>query len=164
MELDSKVVYLLLGNNLGDRLSILNAAIAKIGEQIGTVFIKSSFYETAAWGKEDQPDFLNIALGVKTLLSPLQVLESALSIEEELGRVRHEKWGARLIDIDVILYEDEIVNLIEKLILPHPEMHKRKFVLQPMAEIAPDVVHPIFKKTIFELFKKLNDDLTVLKI
>lgn len=164
MELDSKVVYLLLGNNLGDRLSILNAAIVKIGEQIGTVFIQSSFYETAAWGKEDQPDFLNIALGVKTLLNPLQVLEGALSIEEELGRVRHEKWGARLIDIDVILYEDEIVNLMGKLILPHPEMHKRKFVLQPMAEIAPGVVHPIFKKTIFELFRKLNDDLTVLKI
>lgn len=164
MELDSKVVHLLLGNNLGDRMSILNAAIVKIGEQIGTVFIKSSFYETAAWGREDQPSFLNIALGVRTLLAPLQVLDAALSIEEELGRIRHEKWGARLIDIDVLLYEDEIVNLAEKLTLPHPEMHKRKFVLQPMAEIAPDVVHPIFKKTIFELFKKLNDDLTVLKI
>lgn len=164
MQLDSKVVYLLLGNNLGDRLAVLHAAIVKIEQQIGTVFIQSSFYETAAWGKEDQPSFLNIALGVKTSLSALQVLDKALSIEEELGRVRHEKWGARIIDIDLLLYDQEIVAQGDKLTLPHPEMHNRKFVLQPMAEIAPNVVHPIFKKTIFDLFKELNDDLTVSKI
>lgn len=163
MQLDSKVVYLLLGNNLGDRKAILNNAIVKIEEQIGVVSARSSFYETAAWGVEDQPSFLNIALCVHTILTPVQVLNSCLSIEEELGRVRHEKWGARLIDIDVILYEDEVIDIEGKLQLPHPQMQNRRFVLVPMAEIAPDAVHPIFKTTIFELLKGLKDDLTVSK-
>lgn len=163
MKLDTNTVYLLLGNNLGDRKAILNAAIVRIGEQIGKCCIQSSFYETAAWGKEDQPPFLNIALGVETILTPMQVLDSCLRIEEELGRVRAERWGARLIDIDVLLYGNQIVSEGVVLQLPHPQMQNRRFVLAPLAEIAPAVIHPVLKKSILELLEHLNDDLTVSK-
>lgn len=164
MELDHKKVYLLLGSNLGDRMQLINAATGKIREQIGDIFSRSSMYETAAWGKEDQPSFLNVALGISTSLSPLEVLEKALDIEEELGRVRHGKWGSRLIDIDVILYGDLIVSIPDVLQIPHPQMQHRRFVIEPLAEIAPDYLHPVLKKTISELLQSLPDDLTVSKI
>jgi 2-amino-4-hydroxy-6-hydroxymethyldihydropteridine diphosphokinase len=164
MRLDSIMVYLLLGSNLGKREAILNGAINKIAEQIGLVTKKSSFYETAAWGNPDQPSFINVALEVETFLSPLEVLDKALQIEAELGRVRQERWGARLIDIDVILYGDEVVDEQERLQVPHPEMQFRKFVLEPLAEIAPDNFHPLLKQTVSTLLSNLNDNLAVLKI
>ncbi|SMC98483.1 2-amino-4-hydroxy-6-hydroxymethyldihydropteridine diphosphokinase [Pedobacter nyackensis] len=164
MELDSENVYLLLGSNLGDRETLINDALTEIEQHVGVVFAKSSLYETAAWGKEDQPTFLNIAIGVKTMLSPLEVLEKVLEIELDLGRVRLEKWGARLIDIDVILYGNKVVDMGEKLQIPHPQMQYRKFVLEPLNEIAAEYVHPIIQLKVSEMLERLNDNLSVSKL
>ena len=163
MSLEHKKTYLLLGSNLGNRELLLETAIKMIAYEIGDVFVKSSLYETAAWGKTDQPSFLNLALGVATTLTPMELLNSVIMIEKKLGRVREEKWGPRLIDIDVILYGNDVVNLGEKLKIPHVEMQNRKFVLQPLAEITPNQIHPILKKTILELLENLNDALYVAK-
>jgi 2-amino-4-hydroxy-6-hydroxymethyldihydropteridine diphosphokinase len=164
MELDSEIVYLLLGSNLGDRNALINDALREIERYIGPISQKSSIYETAAWGNQDQPVFLNIAVAVKTLLSPLEVLEKALEIEAELGRVRHQKWGSRLIDIDVIFYGDKIVDMGEKLQVPHPQMQHRKFVLEPLAEIAPKYIHPVLKLSVSEILERLSDNLSVSKV
>lgn len=164
MELDTENVYLLLGSNLGDRNALINDAIRQIEQRIGVVFKRSSLYETAAWGNPDQPAFLNIAVGVRTMLSPLEVLQEVLDIESALGRVRHEKWGARLIDIDIILYGNQIVDMGEQLQIPHPQMQYRKFVLEPLAEIAGECVHPLLKLNVSEILKRLSDNLSVSKI
>ncbi len=163
MPIEFKKTYLLLGSNLGNKEVLLESAVKQIEKLIGAIFAKSAIYETAAWGKIDQPSFLNLAIGVDTLLTPLELLNNILGIEENLGRIRAEKWGARLIDIDVILYGDEIINLGQQLIIPHVEMQNRKFVLQPLAEIAPNIKHPILNKTIIELLNHLNDSLPVVK-
>lgn len=163
MSFEYKKTYLLLGSNLGNRELLLENAIKMIENEIGNVFAKSAVYETAAWGKTDQPSFLNLAIGVESLLTPIELLDSVLAIEKKLGRVRDQKWGARLIDIDVILYENEVINIGEKLTIPHVEMQNRKFVLQPLAEIAPNNLHPILKKTILQLLENLNDSLLVAK-
>lgn len=164
MQLDSKNVYLLLGSNLGDREKLLMDAIVQIENDIGDVFSRSSLYETAAWGKADQPPFLNIAIGLSTVLGPMDVLQKVLKIEENLGRIRKEKWGARLIDIDLILFGDLIVDSGTTLQIPHPHMQDRKFVLMPLAEIAADVIHPVFHKSVSEILGILDDNLTVTKI
>jgi 2-amino-4-hydroxy-6-hydroxymethyldihydropteridine diphosphokinase len=164
MKLECSMVYLLLGSNLGERKELINEAILRIGERIGPVVSKSAIYETAAWGKEDQPSFLNAAVGVETKMTAYEVLDAVLTIEQELGRVRMERWGARVIDIDVILYGQEIIDDGERLQIPHPRMQDRKFVLEPLAEIAGNIKHPIFKEDISKLLSLLKDNLTVLKI
>ena len=164
MALDCRIAYLLLGGNLGNREENLRKAIELTTANIGEIESISSVYETAAWGKTDQPSFLNQAISVKTHLTAIEVLDKALEIEQMLGRIRKEKWGERLIDIDLILLGNEVVDIENKLQLPHPQMQNRKFVMAPLAEIAPDIVHPVLGKTISEIFENLTDNLEVKKL
>jgi len=164
MALEYTIAYLLLGGNLGDRRKNLELAIQLLNEEAGKVILVSALYETAAWGKEDQPDFLNQAIALRTNLSALKLLDKALEIEQKLGRIRKEKWGERLIDIDLILFGNEVINMEGKLQIPHPHMQNRKFVMQPLAEIAPDIYHPVLGKTILEIAGKISDNLEVNKL
>lgn len=163
MELEQINAYLLLGTNLGDRVENLKTAIKLIADEVGSIFATSGVYETAAWGKTDQPSFLNQAIGLKTHLSPLVLLSALLGIEQQMGRVRLERWGERLIDIDIIFYADLIFSSNE-LYLPHPEMHRRRFVLEPLNEIAKDFIHPVLKEKVSSILFNLTDKLTVEKI
>jgi 2-amino-4-hydroxy-6-hydroxymethyldihydropteridine diphosphokinase len=155
-----KKAYLLMGGNIGDRLFYLRSAIEKVESQIGKVLQCSAIYETAAWGVTDQPDFLNQAVELETLLSPLELLKELLAIELALGRERHHKWYARTIDIDILLYADQIIAL-DKLVIPHPRLQFRRFGLTPLAQIAPQVVHPVINKTISVLLDECKDTLEV---
>ena len=155
--------HLLIGGNLGDRKENLLTAITLINEQCGALTKSSSIYETEAWGKTDQPSFLNQALEISTSLNARQLLRKILKIEKEMGRVRKEKLGPRLIDIDILLFENEIHDL-RFLKIPHPEMQNRRFVLVPLAEINSTLQHPVFKKTIAELLEECPDMLDVKKI
>ncbi|TBO43470.1 2-amino-4-hydroxy-6-hydroxymethyldihydropteridine diphosphokinase [Pedobacter kyonggii] len=162
--LECSTAYLLLGGNLGDREGNLKKAIELLNNKIGNVIAISSLYETAAWGKTDQPAFLNQAVSLQTRLTALEVLDCALSIEQELGRVRKDKWGERLIDIDLILFGDEIINIPDKLQVPHPHMQDRKFVMEPLAEIAPGVIHPLLGETMLDICRNITDPLEVKKL
>ena len=141
----------------------LLTAISLINEQCGPLTRSSSVYETEAWGKTDQPSFLNQALEISTSLNARQLMRKILKIEKEMGRIRKEKLGPRIIDIDILLYENEIHDL-RFLKIPHPEMHNRRFVLVPLAEIDPTLQHPVLKKTIAELLEECPDNLQVTKV
>ena len=154
--------FLLLGSNLGERAQVLKNAADIIDKKIGEVKIYSSIYETLAWGNEEQPAFLNQVIIVETSLKPEDLLITINDIEKELGRVRHKKWGERLIDID-ILYFDESVISTENLTIPHPEISNRRFTLIPLIEIAANFVHPVNGKTQKELLVDCRDDLEVIK-
>ena len=157
------ITYLLLGSNLGDRKKYLFDATANIEKKIGVIIRKSSLYQTASWGKPDQPDFINQVISVETDLLPIELLKRVLEIELVLGRQRVEKWGSRTIDIDILFYESSIVNHPD-LTIPHPYLHERRFSLMPLAEIAPDIIHPIFNRSIKELLDNLSDNLFVKKL
>jgi len=146
-------IYLSLGTNLGDKEENLRNAIDKINERVGKVTSLSAFYVTEPWGFQSQNTFLNAALIAETNLSPFEVLAETKSIEKELGRTAksvNNSYTDRIIDIDILLYDDLILNTPE-LILPHPLMTQRAFVMEPLAEIAPHVSHPVLLKTIKEL-------------
>lgn len=155
-------IYLGLGSNLGERQQYLAQARKMIAERVGEIAQASSVYATDAWGMEDQPGFLNQVVEVETELLPDQVLKAILQIERELGRERIIKWGERNIDIDIIFYEDRVLDT-EKLTLPHPFLQERNFVLVPLAEIAPEFKHPVLQKTILDLLL-LSDDKLAVKI
>lgn len=151
-------VYVGLGTNLGDKEQNLRDAVQKIGEQIGKVVSLSAFYVTAPWGFTSENSFLNAAACVETELSPLDVLQKTQAIERELGRMKKSINGAysdRLIDIDLLLYDDLVLSVTSptgaELNLPHPLMTERDFVMKPLAEIAPELVHPVLGKTMREL-------------
>ena len=155
--------HLLIGGNLGDRKENLLTAISLISEQCGSLTKSSSVYETEAWGITDQPSFLNQALQISTSLNARQLMRKILKIEKEMGRVRIEKLGPRIIDIDILLFENEIHDL-RFLKIPHPELQNRRFVLVPLAEIDPTLQHPVLKKTIAELLEECPDNLEVSKV
>lgn len=155
-------VYLLLGSNMGDRRRHLSDALWAIETRAGVIRRRSSIYETAAWGNTAQAAFYNQAVRITTFLSPPELLAQLLLIEKSLGRERKEKWGERVIDIDILFYGDMIIDT-DNLKVPHPELQNRRFALVPMAEIADDLIHPKLFQTIHELLKNCTDTLEVKK-
>lgn len=155
-----KSIYILLGTNLGDRIAQLNSALDALEGSIGKIKKFSTIVETAAWGVEDQPSFLNQVIEIKTSLNPIEALEICQHIENQLGRVRTEKWGARVIDIDILYYENDQINL-PNLQIPHPYIQDRRFTLIPLVQIAPEYIHPILKKSNKELLAVCTDPLDV---
>ncbi len=156
-------VYLLLGSNLGDREKYISKALELIRSEIGSITGLSSLYQTAAWGNTQQPDFVNQVVKVITNLNPQKLLNSVLVIESKIGRTRIEKWSARTIDIDILFYGDQVISLAE-LVVPHPYLHQRRFTLMPLIELDADLVHPVLKQTVTELYNQLDDNLSVVKL
>ncbi|GJQ58693.1 MAG: 2-amino-4-hydroxy-6-hydroxymethyldihydropteridine diphosphokinase [Candidatus Scalindua sp. AMX11] len=144
-------VYLGIGSNLGNRKKNLDDAVARIAAFDGVCLItRSGYYETDPVGGPQQPDYLNCVVAVQTEIEPVQLLRMLKRIEKELGRRPGVRWGPRVIDIDILLYDDMVINH-EDLKIPHERMHERMFVLEPLNEISPDLIHPVLKKSIFEL-------------
>lgn len=156
-------VYLLLGSNMGDSSKRLSHARKMIEKNIGEIVKESSIYRTAAWGKEDQPDFLNQIVVATSKLFAEDVLKKIFFIEKEMGRIRTFKNAARFIDIDILFFNDDVIDT-ESLTVPHSQIHNRKFVLTPLVEIAPDLIHPLLKKSAVELLNSCSDKLNVQKI
>ncbi len=158
-----KKAHLLTGANLGDCTATLVKALQFLEERAGQITKVSSLYETEPWGDVEQPHYINQAIEIVTALSPLQLLKVTKEIEVELGRTKQKKWQSRLIDIDILFYAHVKIST-PKLTIPHPHIHRRNFVLIPMLEIAPLKRHPIFKKTIEELYLESEDDLEVVML
>ena len=155
-----KNVFLSLGGNIGNRFKNLAQARDLIAKEVGKIKATSEIYETKAWGVENQPDFLNQVVQITTTLSPYKVLDKVLAIEHKMGRVREQKWFARNIDIDVLFY-DQVIIESKNLILPHPHISNRNFVLGPLKDIAPDFIHPVLQKSIRQLFLDCTDELSI---
>ena len=155
-------VFILLGGNSGDKKKNLSIAAKHIAVRVGKIEKRSSLYETEAWGMNEQPSFLNQVLRVLTQKNALQVLGLILDIEQKMGRKRIEKWEARIIDIDILFFNEEIIHE-EDLIIPHPFIQDRRFTLVPLNEIAPDLMHPLYHKNINELLRVCSDQMGVQK-
>ena len=151
-------VYIGLGTNIGDKQNNLVTATALLAERVGKILALSSIYETEPWGFDSNNTFLNAVLVQETSLTPSELLDVTRLIEIEMGRIEKSNgsYHDRIIDIDILMYDDKIMQT-SRLTLPHPLMHKRLFVMQPLAEVAPDTVHPIFHKTMQELYREIKD-------
>lgn len=157
----AKIAYLLLGANIGNRQIKLSEAIAAINKQAGKVLAVSFLYQTEPWGIAAQDPFLNIAVKIETILSPINLLNLLLSIEIQLGRTRNgPKYGPRVIDIDIILFDNIVVDSPE-LTIPHPAIAQRMFTLAPLAQLAGNTIHPVLNKTISQLLQDCTDELKV---
>lgn len=156
-------VYLLTGSNVGNSLANLTKASSIIEEQIGLIKTKSACYKTAPWGNTAQQDFLNQVLHVITHLTPAQLIKAVLNAEADMGRERTIKWAPRVIDIDVLFYDNEVINN-KNLTVPHPLLHERRFTLIPLCEIAPDLIHPVLQQTMQQLLDICPDDSLVEKL
>jgi 2-amino-4-hydroxy-6-hydroxymethyldihydropteridine diphosphokinase len=153
-------VYLLLGSNEGNRLNWMQQAVEQLALKCGNIMRRSAVYQTAAWGLNEQPDFLNMVVLLQTYLPPLSLLNNIQDIEQLLGRQREVKWGQRTLDIDILLYDNQVVDLPE-LTIPHGFMQERRFTLVPLAELAPDLIHPLLNKPIKTLLNECTDPLEV---
>lgn len=154
--------YLLLGSNLGNSKTQLSKAIAQIEKQIGKVTRQSSLYSTAAWGNTTQPDFLNQVIIVETSLTARQTMEAILNLEKKMGRLRTVKNAPRIIDIDILFFNKEIIDQ-KDLSVPHPQIQNRRFVLVPLNELSPNLVHPALKRSVHQLLLHCADTLNVKK-
>ncbi|MDF9796791.1 2-amino-4-hydroxy-6-hydroxymethyldihydropteridine diphosphokinase [Catalinimonas alkaloidigena] len=153
-------IYLLLGSNLGDRLQVLADTQKEIEKTVGAITKASNVYETEPWGVSNQPSFYNQVVKIDSELSPHKLLNSIQLIEYKIGKIKLGKWRERLIDID-ILYYDQLLIDDEELTLPHPEIQNRRFTLVPMCELNPDFIHPVFNKSQVELLANCPDELKV---
>jgi 2-amino-4-hydroxy-6-hydroxymethyldihydropteridine diphosphokinase len=158
-----KRVILSLGSNVGDKLQHLHDAKKQLAENGCKIIKQSSTYETEAWGNQNQDAFYNEVIEVETAMSAEWLIRLILYTEKSLGRIRNEKWAPRTIDIDILFFNDEIIHQ-ENLRIPHPHLHERRFVLIPLNEILPSLIHPVFKKTISQLLNELKDSLRVVKV
>ena len=156
------IVYLLLGSNQNNPNKQLAKARSFIAKQIGGITRSSGLYQTAAWGNTNQPDFLNQVVIAETLLSPQQTMQTILSIEEKMGRIRTKKNAPRIIDIDILFFNKHVIDTRD-LTVPHPQLQNRNFVLIPLNELSPNFIHPVLQKTIHQLLRISPDTLTVKK-
>ena len=147
-------VFIALGTNLGKRKANLRAAIKALPPDV-TVLAESHVYETPPWGYEDQSAFLNMAVKAETEMEPEPLLKYLKQLEVELGREQNFRWGPRLIDLDILFYDDLVINT-PPLVIPHPRLHERAFVLVPLADVAPEVVHPVLQRTVSELLTRID--------
>lgn len=155
------IAYILSGSNLGQREKLLKLALKSLERDAGKLVAVSSVFESPAWGFDHPKQFLNQAIELSTKLSAHELLNSILLIEKELGRKRKSKlYEARTIDIDILFYDDQIIDDVD-LVVPHPRLHERRFALLPMLELAPDHVHPVFDKSIHELYNVCTDESVV---
>lgn len=153
MKTKQHIIFLGLGANVGDKKQNLEEAIDKLREKIFDIQV-SKFYETEPWGYTEQDKFLNAAIRGKTFLSPSELLEFIKLVEKKIGRVKRFKWGPREIDIDILFYDD-LAYKDDFLTIPHPFIQERKFVLEPLLDLDPNLIHPVFKKTVRQFYEKL---------
>lgn len=153
--------YLLLGSNLGNRKETVLSAIRQIDSRMGRVLKQSALYVSEPWGFHSRDEFINVVIKVQTYLEPYELLENIQKIEAEAGRIRNLEepgYKSRTLDIDILFYDDLIMNE-EYLTIPHPRLHQRRFTMEPLHEIAPGLVHPLFKKTVAKLLEECTDTL-----